>query len=407
MAPSVLRVAIAIAVAALMGNAHAQGKPVLTKEELANPNQELIDRLKNDPEYMNDVLEHYHKYFIEPELNHYQLSSAPSVLYDMAANENEKKDNLLKSMMKVYQHNNDETKSYKLAINKFSHLTDDEFVKYLNIRPLVRDPQAECSATSKKSKNLRNENVKKRDPPKSIDWRDAGAVTPVKNQGHCGSCWTFSTTGAIEAHWKKTTGVTLDLSEQQLIDCARDYDNHGCNGGLPSHAFEYIKAAGGIEPESAYPYKAADQPGCNFDKSKVAAQVVTSFNITKGDEKELKEAVAFAGPVSITFQVVGDFRGYASGVYTSPTCGNRPEDVNHAVLAVGYGRDSATGKDYWIVKNSWGPTWGDQGYFKIERGVNMCGVAVCNSYPLVKGEKVDDEEEEEKEEIASPEVAIA
>lgn len=391
---------ITIAFAALFANGFAQSELVLTRDELTHPAQELIEKLKNDEKNVDDVYKYYNEYFIQPEAHHY-LSSASSMLFNMKTNEEVKKMNLLKNLENVYNHNNDESKSYKLGINKFSHLSDQEFIEFLNIHPIIRDPQAECSATSK-SKNLR---TKKRVPPRSLDWRDSGVVTPVKNQGHCGSCWTFSSTGAIEAHFKKTTGVTLDLSEQQLIDCARSYDNHGCSGGLPSHAFEYIKAAGGIESESTYPYKAADQPGCNFNKERAVAQVVSAFNITQGDEKELKEAVAFAGPVSITFQVVGDFRSYSSGVYTSATCGNRPEDVNHAVLAVGYGHDEASGKDYWIVKNSWGPAWGDQGYFKIERGINMCGVAVCNSYPIVKGENIndDDDESENNEQV---EVAI-
>jgi len=372
------------------------GKNIFMKNEIQFPNEELINKLKENPDVIDEVYKHYNDYFVSSDTH---MVSSPS---NLLINEELKKKNLMENIVKVFNHNVDATKPYKIEINKYSYLNDDDFIKYFNIHPIVRDPQAECSATSKKK--LRSEG---KVPPSSVDWRNSGIVTPVKNQGHCGSCWTFSSTGAIEAHVKKTTGVSLDLSEQQLIDCARNYDNHGCNGGLPSHAFEYIKASGGIEAESSYPYKAADEPGCNFEKGKVAAEVVSAFNITQGDEKELKKAVAFAGPVSITFQVVGDFRSYSSGVYVSNSCGNRPEDVNHAVLAVGYGHDDASGKDYWIVKNSWGPAWGDQGYFKIERGVNMCGVAVCNSYPIVKGEKIDiEEDDDEKEEEKEVKIAI-
>jgi len=210
-------------------------------------------------------------------------------------------------------------------------------------------------------------------------------VSPVKNQGHCGSCWTFSSTGALEAHYKKKTGRLVSLSEQQLLDCAGNYDNHGCNGGLPSHAFEYVKENGGIDSEAVYPYKAASPDGtrCKFHKLFAAVQVMDVVNITQFDEKQLERAVGTVGPVSVAFQVASDFRSYAGGVYTSTVCGNQPKDVNHAVLAVGYDTDAATKKKYWIIKNSWGSAWGLEGYFLMERGKNMCGVSDCASYPVL------------------------
>lgn len=169
------------------------------------------------------------------------------------------------------------------------------------------------------------------------------------------------------------------MAEQQLVDCAGAYDNHGCQGGLPSHAFEYIAAAGGISTEVAYPYKAVDQ-NCTVKPATFALKVIGgSVNITEGDEEALRVAVFQHGPVSIAFQVVDGFRDYTSGVYTSAVCKNSPNDVNHAVVVVGFGVED--GVEYWLVKNSWGADWGDQGFFKIQRGVNMCGVAVCNSYP--------------------------
>lgn len=164
-----------------------------------------------------------------------------------------------------------------------------------------------------------------------------------------------------------------------MVDCAGDFDNNGCDGGLPSHAFEYLFYAGGITTEAVYPYMAVDQT-CTVDPSTFKLSVGHSMNITEGDEVELKEAV-YKQPVSVAFQVVDDFSGYTSGVYTSTNCLNGPSDVNHAVLAVGYGNDSASGLDYWLIKNSWGTAWGDKGFFKIERGVNMCGIAECNAYP--------------------------
>lgn len=169
------------------------------------------------------------------------------------------------------------------------------------------------------------------------------------------------------------------LAEQQLVDCAQAFDNHGCNGGLPSHAFEYVKFNGGITTEFSYPYNAKDNK-CTVDPDTYALHVIGgAVNITAGDEVELLHAVYEHGPVSITFEVVDGFKDYKTGVYTSDTCKNGPGDVNHAVLAVGYGTEG--GKDYWLVKNSWSDKWGDKGFFKIERNVNMCGVAQCNSYP--------------------------
>lgn len=171
-----------------------------------------------------------------------------------------------------------------------------------------------------------------------------------------------------------------NLSEQQLVDCAGAYDNHGCEGGLPSHAFEYIDHTYGIVAEKSYPYVAKDQNCTVQKKDKILFVKGGSINITEGDEHELAEAIFNFGPVSVAFEVVDGFRDYKSGVYTSKTCKNSTSDVNHAVVAVGYGTDEK-GTPYWIVKNSWGADWGDKGYFNIERGVNMCGIAVCNSFP--------------------------
>lgn len=174
-------------------------------------------------------------------------------------------------------------------------------------------------------------------------------------------------------------GQFRNLSEQQLVDCAGDFDNHGCNGGLPSHAFEYIKHVGGITDESSYPYVANRSTGCNPQAIQPVVGVVGgSVNISTS-EVDLQTALFQNGPISVAFQVIQGFKDYKTGVYNTTSCKNGPEDVNHAVLAVGYGREN--NMDYWIVKNSWGSTWGDKGFFKIQRGINLCGIAQCNSYP--------------------------
>jgi len=276
-------------------------------------------------------------------------------------------------VLSIISHNRDPMNTWKRTITKFTGLT----MKELEGSAIMESQN--CSATNGIS--ARNFPVY----PVYFDWRGSGVVTPVKDQGNCGSCWTFSTTGAVESNWAIYTGMSPPLlSEQQLVDCAGDFNNHGCNGGLPSQAFQYIQFAGGIETEADYPYLAIDQ-NCSFDSSKEAAHVYDgSVNITSGDETALLESLFTVGPVSVAFEVVGDFMDYYGGVYVGKTCQSLAQTVNHAVLAVGFGTDSTSGLDYWLVKNSWGTTWGEEGYFRIQRGVNMCGIAVCASYPNIK-----------------------
>lgn len=235
-----------------------------------------------------------------------------------------------------------------------------------------------CSATNsfKVSKQAFNY-------PTAYEWNDFGIVSPVKNQGSCGSCWAFSTVGTMEAHWRILgKGKDTLFAEQQLVDCAGAFENYGCEGGLPSQAFEYIKHSGGLMTSAAYPYVAVDGK-CVFNASKAVGYVnYGSYNITQGDENELADRLYNVGPVSIAYEVAKDFSRYTGGVYV-PTagCGTTPDDVNHAVVATGYGYQD--GKAFWNVKNSWGTSWGVQGYFKILRGNNTCAVAQCNSYPLI------------------------
>ncbi|XP_043933651.1 pro-cathepsin H [Protopterus annectens] len=259
--------------------------------------------------------------------------------------------------------------TFKMGLNQFSDMTFDEFKK----KYLWTEPQ-NCSAT-------KGNFVGSDGPyPDSVDWRKKGNyVTPVKNQGGCGSCWTFSTTGCLESAVAIASGRLGTLSEQQLVDCASAFNNHGCRGGLPSQAFEYIRYNKGLMSEDSYPYT-AQEGKCVYQQDKGVAFVKDVINITKYDEDGMVAAVAKFNPVSFAFQVTSDFMSYKDGIYSSTTCGSTPDDVNHAVLAVGY--DIQNGTPYWIVKNSWGPSWGINGYFNIERGKNMCGVAACASYPI-------------------------
>ncbi|XP_074012294.1 pro-cathepsin H [Numenius arquata] len=259
--------------------------------------------------------------------------------------------------------------SFQMGLNQFSDLTFAEFKKLY----LWREPQ-NCSAT--KGNFLRGSGPY----PDSIDWRKKGNfVTPVKNQGPCGSCWTFSTTGCLESAIAIATGKLLSLAEQQLVDCAQAFNNHGCSGGLPSQAFEYILYNKGLMGEDAYPYR-AENGTCKFQPEKAVAFVKDVINITQYDEDGMVEAVGKHNPVSFAFEVTSNFMHYRKGVYSNPRCEHTPDKVNHAVLAVGYGEENGT--PHWIVKNSWGPHWGMDGYFLIERGKNMCGLAACASYPV-------------------------
>lgn len=278
------------------------------------------------------------------------------------------------NLKRMTAHNGVKKNTWKMGINEFADWSDEEFEK----SRLMKADQ-DCSATS--TKYIKN--FSKVDLPEMWDWRIRGGVSPVKNQGHCGSCWTFSTTGCMESAWAIHHNRHFNLSEQQLVDCAGNFDNHGCSGGLPSHAFEYIHYSGGLEEEGDYEYTAKDGDACLYDEFKAKATVKEVFNITETDEDQLTLALAFFNPVSIAFQVVSDFRFYKEGVYKSDDCKNGAQDVNHAVLAVGYGTCDECGTPFYIVKNSWGASWGDGGFFKIERGTNMCGVARCASFPIV------------------------
>ncbi|KAI5618194.1 cathepsin S,-like 2, tandem duplicate 2 precursor [Silurus asotus] len=215
--------------------------------------------------------------------------------------------------------------------------------------------------------------------PDTVDWREKGYVTEVKNQGSCGSCWAFSAAGALEGQLKRTTGQVKSLSPQNLVDCSSKYGNKGCNGGLMTKAFQYVIDNGGIDSDEAYPYTAMDGQ-CRYDQSQKAANCSSYSYVSEGDEEALKQSVATIGPISVAIDATRPtFILYRSGVYSDSSCS---QDVNHGVLAVGYG--NLNGEDYWLVKNSWGTGFGDGGYIRIARNKgNMCGIANYACYPIM------------------------
>ncbi|XP_062378390.1 procathepsin L-like [Sardina pilchardus] len=263
-------------------------------------------------------------------------------------------------------------KSYRMGMNYFADMSNQEY------RDLVVGGCLKRSNSSKSGSAFLSLSLG--DVPKAVDWRDKGFVTDVKDQKDCGSCWAFGATGSLEGQTFRKTGKLVSLSEQQLVDCSRDYDNYGCGGGLPDPAYQYIKDNGGIDTEESYPYEAKDGK-CRFKPDSVGATCTGFVDITSGDENALQKAVATVGPVSVLIDAEhSSFQMYESGVYEEPDC--NPENLDHAVLAVGYG--SENGKDYWLVKNSWGLSWGDKGYIKMTRNKhNQCGIASSANYPLV------------------------
>jgi len=270
---------------------------------------------------------------------------------------------------RVVEHNQ-KSSDLTLAMNKFGDMTTAEFsAKMTGYRG---------NKGGEGSTFLAPENVQL---PASVDWRTKGMVTPIKDQKQCGSCWAFSATGSLEGQHQKKTGKLVSLSEQQLVDCSGKFGDLGCNGGLMDNAYKYIKANGGIDTEASYPYKAVDQK-CAFNNKTIGATVTGFTDIPSKNESALQQAVATVGPIAVAIDASHfSFQFYHSGVYDEWFCSQTRLD--HGVLAVGYGADPK-GTKYWLVKNSWGTSWGQKGYIWMSRDRNnQCGIATSASYPLV------------------------
>ncbi|CAN6205545.1 unnamed protein product [Urochloa humidicola] len=267
---------------------------------------------------------------------------------------------------------------YELGENQFADLTYEEFQDtYL----MKLDEEASALDPTPEAMGQLDNTMNAVEAPNSVDWRTKGAVTPVKDQKQCGSCWAFAAVASIEGVHKIRTGRLVSLSEQEIVDCDRGGDDHGCQGGYPSSAMAWVARNRGLTAESDYPYTGRQGRQCRRGKlGHHAATIRGARAVPRNNEAALERAVA-GRPVAVLIDASRAFQFYRSGVLSGP-CGT---SLNHAVTVVGYG--GAGGRRYWTVKNSWGRTWGENGYVRMQRRVRaregMCGIAMAPYYPVM------------------------
>lgn len=278
--------------------------------------------------------------------------------------------------------------TYELGETAYTDLTSDEFMAMYTVptssplSDLDDEPIITTRAGRVGGGQLKVYVNESAGAPASVDWRASGAVTEVKNQGQCGSCWAFATVAVVEGIHQIKTGKLASLSEQELVDC--DTLDEGCDGGVSYHALQWITSNGGITSQDDYPYRAKDGT-CDATKLPNHAASISGFQrVATRSEASLANAVAMQ-PVAVSIEAGGaNFQHYSTGVYNGP-CGTK---LNHGVTVVGYGQDDESGERYWIVKNSWGEKWGDIGYLRMKKDIagkpeGICGIAIRPSFPLM------------------------
>jgi C1A family cysteine protease len=317
---------------------------------------------------MNPVKEYIHRqdHHVHESFEHFKKTHKRQYSPD----EHDSRKHVFRQNLRYIHSKNRAGLTYKMAVNHLADKTEKEMKTMRGYR---------YTHGNHGGKKFSLKTMKVQDVPDQWDWRLIGAVTPVKDQAICGSCWSFGTTGTIEGALFLATGNLVRLSQQQLMDCSWGFGNNGCDGGEDFRAYQYLFANGGLTSEAQYgQYLAID----GYCKSRSVTPVVQISNYTtlpQGDLASLKIALFNQGPISVAIDASHkSFGFYSSGVYYEPACRNDPDGLDHAVLAVGYG--TLNNQNYWLVKNSWSTYWGNDGYVLMSQQNNNCGVATDATY---------------------------
>ncbi|OXB74246.1 UNVERIFIED_CONTAM: hypothetical protein H355_011698 [Colinus virginianus] len=322
---------------------------------LANPMEDLVGRHRP---WAHAVFHHYRRRFGR----HYG-----------SAREMEHRQRIFVHNMRFVHSKNRAALSYSLALNHLADRTPQEMAA-LRGRRWSGDPNHGLPFPAEHYTGIIL--------PESLDWRLYGAVTPVKDQAVCGSCWSFATTGAMEGALFLKTGVLTPLSQQVLIDCSWGFGNYACDGGEEWRAYEWIKKHGGIASTESYGTYKGQNGLCHYNQSEMLAKITGYVNVTSGNITAVKAAIYKHGPVAVSIDASHKtFSFYSNGIYYEPKCANKPGQLDHAVLAVGYG--VLQGETYWLIKNSWSTYWGNDGYILMAMKDNNCGVATEATYPIL------------------------
>lgn len=334
----------------------------LTCTEFPGPGDQHIATFNPMREFINNERLHHEAEFTRFKQNHRKVYSNDK--------EHSTRKALFTQNMRFIHSKNRAGLSYRLAVNHLADRTDIEMKALRGNRP---------SGEYNGGNAFPYNNIKKSDYPASLDWTVYGAVTPVKDQSVCGSCWSFGTTGAVEGAYYVKHKKQAILSEQALIDCSWGYGNNGCDGGEDFRSYQWIMKHGGLPSTDDYGAYLGTDGYCHIENTTITAPITGFVNVTPNSVDALKLALAKHGPVSVAIDAsLKSFSFYSDGVFYDDKCKNNPEGLDHAVLAVGYGE--LEGKPYWQIKNSWSIYWGNQGYILISTKDNNCGVMTDPTY---------------------------
>ncbi|KAI3386659.1 hypothetical protein SNEBB_007757 [Seison nebaliae] len=325
----------------------------------ANPFKEFI------PDSMNT--DHVHPHF-------HNFVKKHGKTYETEVVERTKRLHNFRQNLRFINSKNRAKLTYTLAVNHLADKSKEE-LKMLRGKSTSNDKMEDAIPCP-------DEELKTKSVPDEFDWRLHGAVTPVKDQAICGSCWSFGTTGTIEGAWFLNTGKLVRLSQQNLMDCTWGFGNNACDGGEDFRSYRWIKKHGGIATEESYGIYLGQDSFCHFSNATIGATISGYVAVTPYEREILKGAIVAKGPISIGIDASHlSFAFYANGVYYEPDCGSGPDQLDHSVLAVGYGIQN--GEAYWLVKNSWSTNWGDDGYVLMSQRDNNCGVDTQPTYVVI------------------------